>query len=188
MRKKILAVCMITGMMLVNTACGQNTQAETSLPMESTTETTTEAETTTETETEVPEVSEEGATLKLLSELLGLTDEDSESLFGGGTENRSGDNTILIGRDYQTQLFDRPAAIHTMYDENDTIYVVQAEIEGMSILDCQEEISKATETQMLEVDKGESGQQNGQWSYDGKQVNLYQTEGTLFIELFVPVE
>lgn len=202
MRKKLYAIFMITGMTLAMTACGQKSQGTNESPSateqvvttvaENDQEITqggddTEKETKEETKEEKDE-KEEGATWDQLSGMLGMSDQESESLFGGGIKNQTEDQTILIGRNYQTSLFDYPAEIHTMYDENQTIYLVQAELDGMSVSDCQAEITNAVGVQMLPVDKGESGQHSGQWSYDGKQVNLYHTEGTLFIELFVPTE
>ena len=45
-----------------------------------------------------------------LAGLLGRTDEEAAGLLGGGTENRTEDGELLVGRDYETEFLEKAAA------------------------------------------------------------------------------
>lgn len=199
MKKKICIAMMVSCMILTATACGRKDSVQ-DVP-ESTMESTIQANPTesmvTESQTAAGTAAAETsmndkkeASLDDLSQMLGKTDEEAKDLLGGGTENKAIDNALLIGRDYESALFGKNAVIHTMYDDNGKIDMVQAELADFDISDCQKALSQATDTTMEEIDNGESGQSRGQWSYDGKLIRLYQVENTstITIELQVPAK
>lgn len=199
MKKKICIVMMVSCMILTATACGRKDSVQ-DVP-ESTMESTIQANPTesmvSESQTAAGTAAAEASmndkkevSLDDLSKMLGKTDEEAKDLLGGGTENKAIDNALLIGRDYESALFGKNAVIHTMYDDNGKIDMVQAELADFDISDCQKALSEATGTTMEEIDNGESGQSRGQWSNDGQLIRLYQVENTstITIELQVPAK
>ena len=197
MKKKIYTALMVSFMLITITACGQKEtdQPSSNVPTESASASLPEADVTEEINTEpvqtqpaVSENTQEQASLEELSKMLGQSDDAVKDLFGGGTENKTEDGSVLIGRDYHSTLFGNNVTIHTMYDDTEKVSMVQAELPDFDLAECQKEITKAAGTEMESTSSDESGQGKGQWSYDGKLISLFQTENLLFMEIIVPAE
>lgn len=193
MRKNIYAMMMITGILLTVTACGQkNAIAETSqTAVETTTAASTAADENAGIELPTSDFLVSPETEADMEGLLGMTgkpDADVKGMFGGGTENWTEDQSILIGLDYVTKLFGREAKIHTMYDDDLNVTTVQAELTGLSLEDGKKEIQNAIGAEFKTGDQGEGGHTGSEASYNGKNIMLYQVEDTLIIEMYTPVE
>lgn len=192
MMRKIYTMFMISGVLLMTAACGQkdavkDTAAVTAVTAEVPLTTAQDKTEAASTETKTVMEADGEITLEDLSKMMGLTDEKAKDLLGGGAENRSSDGKIQIGREYETVMFGKEAKVRTMYDENGKVYFAQAELKDTNVSFYKDEISKAAGADSQPVEKGESGQNQGHWSYSGNMVDLYRSEDTIFIELFVPV-
>lgn len=75
--------------------------------------------------TKTPAASEGG--LSGLIALMGKTDEEASQMLGQGEENRTQDGNYLVGRIYQTTLFDRACSVYTSYGEDGTVELAVAQ-------------------------------------------------------------
>ena len=60
--------------------------------------------------------------------LMGKTDEEASQMLGQGEENRTQDGNYLVGRIYQTTLFDRACSVYTSYGEDGTVELAVAQL------------------------------------------------------------
>ena len=67
------------------------------------------------------DVVEAGTGLSDLAALLGMADEDTAGLFGGGEENWTADGSYYIGRNYETEMHGEPVTVHTSCGDDGTV-------------------------------------------------------------------
>lgn len=137
-------------------------------------------------EKKVSDTSKPESTIIKLGDLLNKTQKESKVLLGEGKDNSTNEG-VLLGKAYESKLYDKDAAIHTMYDEKGIINMIQVEFSSWKADECAKVISGETGVSMTKTDKGESGQNYGQWKYDKKIINMFQYNDTVILEIFAPV-
>ena len=165
------------------TACSQQTlipETETSAE-----ETVSEAETQelfqAETESAGAEAAgPEAEDLKDVAGLVGMNDEVTADLLGGGEENWTEDSSFYIGRTYNVQLFDVPCQVFTTCGQDNTVesvsvWIVSGERQ-VTDEEAKEWESRVTEMMGTEpvYDKGisEGGSQNCRWNANGMAATM----------------
>lgn len=119
--------------------------------------------------------------LEQLRSLLLKSDEEAAGMFGGGEENRTADGRILVGRNYETQLFGTDAQLYTSYDENQKVGMVFAEFPDG---DARQFRKLLTEIAGMEPEVPEEAEGAGwRWNFEDCTVTLYEIYGTLSMDL-----
>lgn len=129
-------------------------------------------------------ISSDSAQLLELAALLGKTDEEAAGLLGGGTENRTADGELLVGRTYETELFGKSCSAHASYDDAGTVWLVLAEPQEADAEELQERITAVTgrkpeETREDDADAGKTLE----WNWEGIGIALYEADGGVSISL-----
>lgn len=117
--------------------------------------------------------------LKALTELVGKEDDAASGLLGGGVENRTEDGTVLVGRNYRTELFGQESSVYTSYDEAGLVSMVVAELSGQA-----QEYEKLLtalygEAAFLE----EEEEQSWCWENSGYRFTLYEFEDGVCLDV-----
>ena len=133
-----------------------------------------------ETETSAEETVSEAADLKDVAGLVGMKDEATADLLGGGEENWTEDRSFYIGRTYNVQLFDVPCQVFTTCGQDNTVesvsvWIVSGERQ-VTDEEAKEWESRVTEMMGTEpvYDKGisEGGSQNCRWNANGMAATM----------------
>lgn len=122
----------------------------------------------------------EAADLKDVAGLVGMNDEATADLLGGGEENWTEDRSFYIGRTYNVQLFDVPCRVFTTCGQDNTVesvsvWIVSGERQ-VTDEEAKEWESRVTEMMGTEpvYDKGisEGGSQNCRWNANGMAATM----------------
>ena len=160
------------------TACSQ----QTSIPETETSaeETVSEAETQKPSQAETESAGAEAAGLKDVAGLVGMNDEATADLLGGGEENWTEDSSFYIGRTYNVQLFDVPCRVFTTCGQDNTVesvsvWIVSGERQ-VTDEEAKEWESRVTEMMGTEpvYDKeiSEGGSRNCRWNAGGMAATM----------------
>ena len=112
--------------------------------------------------------------------LVGMNDEATADLLGGGEENWTEDSSFYIGRTYNVQLFDVPCQVFTTCGQDNTVesvsvWIVSGERQ-VTDEEAKEWESRVTEMMGTEpvYDKGisEGGSQNCRWNANGMAATM----------------
>ena len=125
-----------------------------------------------------------------LAGLLGRTDEEVAGLLGGGTENRTEDGELLVGRDYETEFFGKSCSVHTSYDDAGTVWLALAEPQDADADEVRERIEAVTGNkpkETLEEDDADFSK-TLEWNWEGIGISLYESEGGISISLSLAQE
>ena len=182
MRKRMLTMCalLLTGLL---TACGtQQPQG-----------TESAAETESMAETQPAEQTEAGAqetvtgqntdpqtALGEMEALLGMLDEETADLLGGGEENWTEDKSFYIGRHYEVEMGGTVYQVHTSCDDAKTVNSVSVWLSDGERSVPQEEVdqwvqilNEFTGTEPVYDDTtSEAGSKNWKWMADGNIITL----------------
>ena len=182
MRKRMLTMCalLLTGLL---TACGtQQPQG-----------TESAAETESMAETQPAEQTEAGAqetvtgqntdpqtALGEMEALLGMQDEETADLLGGGEENWTEDKSFYIGRHYEVEMGGTVYQVHTSCDDAKTVNSVSVWLSDGERSVPQEEVdqwvqilNEFTGTEPVYDDtSSEVGSKNWKWMADGNIITL----------------
>ncbi len=133
-----------------------------------------------ETETSAEETVSEAADLKDVAGLVGMNDEATADLLGGGEENWTEDSSFYIGRTYNVQLFDVPCQVFTTCGQDNTVesvsvWIVSGERQ-VTDEEAKEWESRVTEMMGTEpvYDKeiSEGGSRNCRWNANGMAATM----------------
>ena len=182
MRKRMLTMCalLLTGLL---TACGtQQPQG-----------TESAAETESMAETQPAEQTEAGAqetaagqntdpqtALGEMEALLGMQDEETADLLGGGEENWTEDKSFYIGRHYEVEMGGTVYQVHTSCDDAKTVNSVSVWLSDGERSVPQEEVdqwvqvlNEFTGTEpVYDETTSEAGSKNWKWMADGNIITL----------------
>ena len=182
MRKRMLMICalLLTGLL---TACGtQQPQG-----------TESAAETEGMAETQPAEQTEAGAqetvtgqntdpqtALGEMEALLGMQDEETADLLGGGEENWTEDKSFYIGRHYEVEMGGTVYQVHTSCDDAKTVNSVSVWLSDGERSVPQEEVdqwvqilNEFTGTEpVYDETTSEAGSKNWKWMADGNIITL----------------
>ncbi len=114
--------------------------------------------------------------------LLGKTDEEAAGLLGGGTENRTADGSLLVGRNYSAKFFGEECSIYTSYDEKGAVFMALVQLPGGLGQEWKARLEAVTGKQAVSEETEEEGQ-SFQWSYEGCLVTLYAAEGAVSLDI-----
>lgn len=123
-----------------------------------------------------------------ITALLGKVDEEAAAMLGGGSENRTEDG-YLVGRSYQTMLFDRECFVVTSYGEAETVEMIFAGLSGDDISGYKEKLdlllgSKAVALSADETQQGLEEDENGWlWNVGKYAVTLYESEEAVSLDI-----
>ena len=126
-----------------------------------------------------------------LMELLGMKDEDTADLFGGGEENWTEDRSFYIGRIYQVDLLGESCGVYTTCGQDGTvesvsIHIVSGErkVTDEEVKEWQEQITLLMGTEPVsDGELSEGGSKNIRWVADGKSATMYRMEDNLSVSL-----
>lgn len=179
--KRINILLSILCLILV-TGCGANqVQPEENTSVEGNNETVVIDTPTTE------ETQESNATLDDFISLLGKTDEEAKTAFGGGEENRT-ESGYLLGRIYSVKLFDEETSLYTSYRDDDILNSMNAELKAKKV----EEYHELLNTfigEPIEINDtpSEGGSTNSVWKINDYLITVYQDyNGTITINFLLP--
>ncbi|MBQ7841194.1 MAG: hypothetical protein IJ390_12045 [Lachnospiraceae bacterium] len=123
-----------------------------------------------------------------ITALLGKVDEEAAAMLGGGSETRTEDG-YLVGRSYQTMLFDRECFVVTSYGEAETVEMIFAGLSGDDISGYKEKLdlllgSKAVALSADETQQGLEEDENGWlWNVGKYAVTLYESEEAVSLDI-----
>lgn len=168
----------------LGTEVAENSESE--AKEEAETEPAEESETVTEEENNTEA---QVCTLADLTGLLGMEDEKTADLFGGGEENWTEDRSFYIGRIYEINLFEETFPMFTSCDDQRIVNAVSIWLANGETEVVQETVDMWVEriTEYAEVDPSyyeatsESGSKNWKWVFDGKIISLSWSGDTLSI-------
>ena len=196
MRKRILTICalLLTGMLA---ACGtqqpQGTESAAAAGTESLPETESAAAAESVEETQPAEQTETGAqetvtgqntdpqtALGEMEALLGMQDEETADLLGGGEENWTEDKSFYIGRNYEVEMGGTVYQVHTSCDDEKIVNSVSIWLSDGERSVQQEEVdqwvqilNEFTGTEPVYDDtSSEVGSKNWKWMADGNIITL----------------
>lgn len=182
MRKRMLTMCalLLTGLL---TACGTQQPQGT----ESATETEGMAETQPAEQTEAGaqetvtgQNTDPQTALGEMEALLGMLDEETADLLGGGEENWTEDKSFYIGRHYEVEMGGTVYQVHTSCDDAKTVNSVSVWLSDGERSVPQEEVdqwvqilNEFTGTEPVYDDtSSEVGSKNWKWMADGNIITL----------------
>lgn len=127
--------------------------------------------------------------LKDLMDMLGMKDEDTANLLGGGGENWTDDKSFYIGRIYQTDIYGDNYKIFTTCGKDRTVesvslWIVDGE---RKVVDTEVQEWEERVTDIMGVDPirdvgvSEGGSRNIRWMADGMVVSMNRMEDILTI-------
>lgn len=183
MRKKFAVLCLTGAVLFSGSACsaynvtagmGDGEHYDAVISVKGREEVTAE-------ETMVQTAERDRAQLEVLLELFGKTDEQAAKLLNGGTENRTADDSWLVGRIYTAQLFEEACSVYTSYDEKGEVFLVLAQLTGKEerYLTGMETVTGA----QGKLREDEEGDRRWQWEYGDYLITLYDTKGHLSLDI-----
>lgn len=178
MKKRKLWIFAVTAAVL--SGCGGKTESVEMTPIETAVEIATEAST---------EAGKEEADLSSIAGLLGMQDQETEDLLGGGEENWSADHSLYIGRIFQAGLFGESYPVYTTCDrdrvvDSVSIHVVSGErkVTEEEVEQWRNRISDYMGISGTEENRmSEGGSSQITWRKDGEIVTLHYMEDNLSI-------
>ena len=129
--------------------------------------------------------------LSELTGLLGMNDEDTSRLFGGGRENWSADRTFFVGRTYEIMLHGQPCRLFTICSRDKIVEAVSLWVIGGERPVTAEDVTvwagyvtamMGTEP-TLDPDISEGGSRNRRWHGSGLIAVLHQMPDILTISI-----
>ena len=183
MRKKsMLTVCafLLTGLLSAcGTQPGTDGAAETTVATESATE-TQPAELTGAQKTVTGQNTDPQTALGEMEALLGMQDEQTADLLGGGEENWTEDKSFYIGRHYEVEMGGTVYQVHTSCDDAKTVNSVSVWLSDGERSVPQEEVdqwvqilNEFTGTEpVYDETTSEAGSKNWKWMADGNIITL----------------
>ena len=182
MRKRMLTMCalLLTGLL---TACGMQQPQGTESAAE--TESMAETQPSEQTETGAQETvtgqnTDPQTALGEMEALLGMQDEETADLLGGGEENWTEDKSFYIGRHYEVEMGGTVYQVHTSCDDAKTVNSVSVWLSDGEQSVPQEEVdqwvqilNEFTGTEPVYDDtSSEVGSKNWKWMADGNIITL----------------
>ncbi len=182
MRKRMLTMCalLLTGLL---TACGMQQPQGTESAAE--TESMAETQPSEQTETGAQETvtgqnTDPQTALGEMEALLGMQDEETADLLGGGEENWTEDKSFYIGRHYEVEMGGTVYQVHTSCDDAKTVNSVSVWLSDGERSVPQEEVdqwvqilNEFTGTEPVYDDtSSEVGSKNWKWMADGNIITL----------------
>ncbi|HIZ79774.1 MAG TPA: hypothetical protein IAA17_08315 [Candidatus Lachnoclostridium stercorigallinarum] len=142
-----------------------------------------------EAETEAAEAAAESADLSDLTAMVGMRDEDTADLLGGGEENWTADRSFYIGRLYEAEFYGIPCEVSTTCGDDGTVESVSLRIVGGERQVTEEEVNEweARVTELMGTEPSmdgqvsEGGSTNRRWTADGMAATMYQMADQLSI-------
>ena len=131
-------------------------------------------------ESETEQGTDPQAALKELAGLLGMQDEQTAGLFGGGEENRTEDKSFYIGRIYEVEMGGTVYPVYTSCDENNVVNSVsiwlsdgERSVEQEEALQWARILTDFTQTEpVYDETTSEAGSKNWKWLSDEKIITL----------------
>ena len=184
------AVCLMAG-------CGGQAEAAASQPaatqaesqVQSQEETVAESQENVQAEPQEQAEESQSAQLKDVAAMVGMKDEETADLFGGGEENWTADKSFYIGRNYQVDLYGDTYKVFTTCGEDKTVESVSIWIVGGERQVTDEE-AKEWENRVTDImgaeptkDAGvsEGGSKNTRWTANGMAAGMNQMADILTI-------
>lgn len=164
-----LAVSVLTLSAVLLTGCGKKSPAVTTPPVSAAPTATTQP-------------AEQGDSIMSVAELVGKTDEEAKELFGGGSENKTEDGSVLLGRSYTVELDGKAAVIETIYTEDLKVSAATVTFDNATAPDVESIITAACgePTKVSEQENIEASYLR--WTKDGIAVSLYDSYGMVSVE------
>ena len=169
----------------------EQTAAETTEQTPAETQGETAAESQENVQAEPKEQAEESqsAQLKDVAAMVGMKDEETADLFGGGEENWTADKSFYIGRNYQVDLYGDTYKVFTTCGEDKTVESVSIWIVGgerqVTDEEAKEWENRVTDMMGAEPTKdagvSEGGSKNTRWTADGMAAGMNQMADILTI-------
>jgi len=157
------------------------------LKEESLKEDTSKEKTSKEDTSEEETSKEEKSELYELMELLGKNDKEASSLLGGGKENKTEDGEYLIGRIYESQIYDEDVTVYTVYtgyDNDEKVNTITLDLTKKDASYYKELVSKDLEQEpVVDSESSESGATIYTWILKDKIVSLYDSAGLISLEM-----
>lgn len=183
MKREVAAIAAITAAVCLLASCGVDTPEVSLPPANPTAQVSPEPSDAGNEVTETP-YEETGRILDECLALIGMSDEESASMLGGGEQSFAADGKTLIGRVYSAEIFGESVKPGTSYDE-------EGRVNGVSIYLGEPDDTKYAEALTAlygepdEVNGGdnEGGNEWMDWYVDGVQLRLYQGYGLCSISI-----
>lgn len=138
---------------------------------------------------------QEAVSLGELSAMLGMEDQETAELFGGGTENWTEDKETYIGRIYSVELNDRQCQVYTSCGDDETVESV-----SIWIVNGEHDVTDAEAAEWADLvtdfmgtepitdsETSEGGSKNRRWRADGMAASMYQMKDSLSVSLQLAV-
>lgn len=190
------AVCLMAG-------CGGQAEAAASQPaatqaesqVQSQEETVAESQENVQAEPKEQAEESQSAQLKDVAAMVGMKDEETADLFGGGEENWTADKSFYIGRNYQVDLYGDTYKVFTTCGEDKTVESVSIWIVGgeRQVTDEEAKEWENRVTDMMgaeptkDADVSEGGSKNTRWTADGMAAGMNQMADILTISFQLAV-
>lgn len=134
---------------------------------------------------------EQNADLAQIAALLGMKDEDTAELFGGGRENWTADKKLYIGRIYSAPFDGQDIFMYTSCGPDSIVDAVSVHLfNGETALSdetvqyCVEQITKFVGSSPAYDDvSSEAGSKRWKWAADGYFISLYQLQDQLTLTM-----
>ena len=169
----------------------EQTAAETTeqTPAETQGETAAESQENVQAEPQEQAEESQSAQLKDVAAMVGMKDEETADLFGGGEENWTADKSFYIGRNYQVDLYGDTYKVFTTCGEDKTVESVSIWIVGgerqVTDEEAKEWENRVTDMMGAEPTKdagvSEGGSKNTRWTADGMAAGMNQMADILTI-------
>lgn len=127
-------------------------------------------------DTQKPEDEEKDAVAEL-AEILGKSDDEVKDLFGGGTENKTEDGTVLLGRSYETELNGKAVTLETVYDDNNTVSGISITFKDASIDEAKTMFTKSFGEPETIDETAEMDSKYFKWTKDNAEIVLNESYG-----------
>ena len=178
----LLTVCIIC-------LVGCRNQSETELELSEITSTQIEFLEQTEKESQIQSVENQTMELKDLMDMVGMKDEDTANLLGGGEENWTDDKSFYIGRKYQIDLYGDIYKVFTTCGkdkivESVSLWIVDGEqqVTDMEVPEWEKRITDIMGVQPIrDTGISEGGSRNSRWMANGMSASINQMEDILTI-------
>ena len=184
------AVCLMAG-------CGGQAEAAASQPaavraesqVQSQEETVAESQENVQAEPQEQAEESQSAQLKDVAAMVGMKEEETADLFGGGEENWTADKSFYIGRNYQVDLYGDTYKVFTTCGEDKTVESFSIWIVGgeRQVTDEEAKEWENRVTDMMgaeptkDADVSEGGSKNTRWTADGMAAGMNQMADILTI-------
>ena len=183
--------------------CGGQAEAAASQPaatqaesqVQSQEETVAESQENVQAEPQEQAEESQSAQLKDVAAMVGMKDEETADLFGGGEENWTADKSFYIGRNYQVDLYGDTYKVFTTCGEDKTVESVSIWIVGgerqVTDEEAKEWENRVTDMMGAEPTKdagvSEGGSKNTRWTADGMAAGMNQMADILTISFQLAV-